>query len=224
VSPTDQFEIAKRGDLGGPPAPAAATAGRRDAGLDALRGAAIILMIVDHVLVLAMATRGYTEWMALVRMSLTRFSMPLFMIVSGLLLARKGLPSTRRLVQVAMAAIALNLAFLSIDVGFAAPEILAVWLLVLLFYRLIVRYPIEAAVLGILQTMNWPVSWAGYQPGTIMAFLALGVVLSRFPESAVLRSGDYLPGFCSAIGRRPLSWYTIHLGLLWGVGVYLAYQ
>jgi uncharacterized membrane protein len=197
----------------------------RDASLDRLRGLAIFLMIIDHILVVYLFCWSWDSWAEWVRRTLTRFAMPLFMLVSGLLIARKGRPSLRRIPQVAFAALVLNQIFWNLpELGFGAPEILATWLICLALYPLWVRFPIEMAVLGILQFVNWPITaswWLGYQPGEVLAFLALGALLARREDSAVLRAGHHLPRWLEPMGRWPLTWYTVHLLVLAVAGVLL---
>lgn len=194
--------------------------GKRDSSLDRLRGLAIFLMIIDHSLLLTMTYETSASWMGWTRKTLTRFSMPLFMLVSGLLIARRGSPSLRRLPLVIVIAIVINVISWT-EVGFGVPEILAVWLLCLPFYPLFVRYPIEVAALGILLTINLPITadwYEGYQPALVLAFLAMGALLHRTPESPILKSGNYLPSLFGFIGRRPLLWYAGHLFILAIIG------
>jgi hypothetical protein len=182
-------------------------------------------MIGDHVLVLAGTAIAIETWMVWVRMTATRFSLPLFMIVSGYLLARRGL-SAKRVLEVVLVALLLNFALIYTEVGFAAPDILAVWLLVLPLYPLIKRFPIEIAALGILQMLNWRITWEywhGYQPGQVVAFLALGSLLSRHPGGALLRVGDYVPSWCAVVGRRPLLWYGGHFLILVVAGLMVSH-
>ncbi|MFB9542561.1 acyltransferase family protein [Micromonospora sagamiensis] len=194
------------------------TAQQRDSGLDRLRGLAIILMVIDHVLVVVLANVASEPWMEAIRLTLTRLSMPLFMILSGLLLARRGYPSRKRILQILVAAALLNLLLNQVEVGLVTPEILAVWLTLLPFFPLIARYPVEAAGLGILQLRNLPIAWDGYQPGEAAAFIALGVVLNRISDSALLRHAIAIPRWCEAVGRRPLLWYVGHLTILVAAG------
>lgn len=196
----------------------------RDTALDRLRGLAIFLMIIDHILVIYLFCWNWESWAEWVRRTLTRFAMPLFMLVSGLLVARKGRPSLRRIPVILFVAIVLNQLFVSVDVGFTAPEILATWLICLVFYPLWIRFPIELGVLGVLQLINWPITaswWQNYQPGEILVFLSLGVLLARQPNSPILKVGSHLPRWLEPIGRWPLTWYTAHLVILTVIGVIL---
>jgi surface polysaccharide O-acyltransferase-like enzyme len=210
-----------------PPVPSSAIetpARGRDQALDRLRGLAIVLMIIDHALVVVMANWYWANWEDWTRTTLTRVAMPLFMVVSGLLIARKGRPSLRRIPQVVFAAIVLNEVFYQVNAGFTYPEILAIYILLLPLYPLFVRYPIEVAALGILQFANLPITWdqwQGYQPGEVLAFLALGSLLNRHPNSPVLKAGTYLPRWLGFFGRHPLVIYTAHLLFFVLVGVWL---
>jgi hypothetical protein len=194
--------------------------GSRDRALDRLRGLAIFLMIIDHSLLMTMTYVTDEPWMEWLRKTLTRLSLPLFMLVSGLLIARKGKPSWRRLPMVVVVAVVINVVSWY-QVGFGVPEILAVWLMCLPLYPLFVRFPIETATLGILVTINLPITvdwWDGYQPALVLTFLALGSLLNRYANAPVLRAGERLPGLLEPIGKRPLLWYAGHLTVLAVIG------
>jgi uncharacterized membrane protein YcfT len=201
-------------DLDPTPADGPAQQRRRDKGLDALRGLAIVLMIVDHVLVAQMYVNGWSSAAEWTRLTVTRLSMPLFMIVSGYFMTRSRPFTVRRLVQIGIAAIYINVLMETVKVGFDPPEILAVWLMVMILAPLMVRFPIELAMLGILQTLYQPIGWPGYEPGNVVAFLCLGI-LFRERQNTLLRSvGTRLPSWMSAIGRHPLAWYLGHLTVI----------
>ena len=195
---------------------------RRDARLDALRGFAVILMIIDHssaLAVLGIDAAGPLSWLVerngvlwWVRHTLTRLSMPLFMLVSGYLIVHRR-PSPRRRAEVGALGVALSVLLWWTWPTFGVPEILVVWSLCLFAAPLIVNAALPVAVLGVLQTINLPIGWGGYEPGLVAAFLALGVLWRALePQTPHLFSfAAHLPGWVSAIGRRPLWWYSTHL-------------
>jgi hypothetical protein len=198
---------------------------QRDTTLDRLRGLAIFLMILDHALVIFLSCYGWQDWAYQTRRTVTRLSMPLFMLVSGLLVARKGRPSIRRLPPIFFIGLVFTEVVVNIpQLGFGAPDILLLWLLCLTLYPLWIRWPVEMAVIGILQIVNWPITidwWRNYQPGEVLAFLALGALLARRENSLLLRTGAHLPRWLAFIGRRPLVWYTAHLTALLVLGAIL---
>ena len=206
------------GERSSRPAPGA----YRDRRLDRLRGLAVLLMLVDHLLVFApqfsdawffSPAPGSPTWWT--RHTLTRLSMPLFMLVSGFLLHDRP-PSRRRRLLIGVLGGLLTLLLNWSWPAFGVPEILVVWSLVMLLTPLLREHPLEMLVLGVLQQLYLPVSWQGYQPGLVAAFLAAGVLWRRLPAPARLLEalGDALPSFFATVGRRPLLWYATHLTFL----------
>lgn len=195
------------------------TAARRDHTIDALRGAAIILMIVDHALGFAQTTALAEQWMHTVRITVTRLSMPAFMLCSGMLLARHQI-SRRRWCEVATAAVVVNLAAVAAGMSAFVPDILALWCVVMVVAGPIRRMPVAMAVLGLLQTLYWPIPIHNFQPGWVMAFVALGVLAERGQDRRMLQAlGDRLPSWTEPMGRHPLGWYLGHLAVLASVTV-----
>lgn len=188
----------------------------RDVRLDALRGVAVLLMVVDHaasaapLLFPALVPAAAHGWLWWLRRTLTRFSMPLFMLVSGALLARAA-PSPRRRAQVAALAVAVQVLLAGWWPQFARPEILVVWSLVMTAAEVLRRFPFEMVVLGVLQQVCLPVGWYGYQPGLVTAFVALGVLWAQLPQQTVFDRAVSLPRWVAATGRRPLLVYATHL-------------
>ena len=91
--------------------------------IDAIRGLAIALMVLDHSL-FAIETIGIANVVVeYSRLSITRFSMPLFMIASGIIWALYGL-RIRRWFQVFVLAILINLVTRFLWADFNYPEIL----------------------------------------------------------------------------------------------------
>lgn len=195
--------------------------GKRDRRLDALRGLALVLMILDHVLVVALEA-GAPDELFWIRKTITRFSLPLFMVVSGMLLARRKSTSWRRWLEIACGALFVNCLTL-IPVGFGLPDILLVWLLASLFTPLIIRFPMEVAIVGLLQAQNLPIPWGGYQLGWVVALLAIGVLATHLREIPLLNYANYLPAWVAAMGRRPLLWYVGHMTVVVVVGAVVIY-
>ncbi|MCB1026885.1 MAG: heparan-alpha-glucosaminide N-acetyltransferase domain-containing protein [Microthrixaceae bacterium] len=190
---------------------------RRDRTIDAIRGLAIILMIADHTLGFAQNTDMAQPWMTVARLSITRAALPAFMVCSGILLAGHSV-SSRRWAQVLVAAVLVNTGALVAGMSEFVPDILALWCLVMLLAGPVRRAPATAAVLGMLQAVYWRVPIGTYQPGWIVAFVAIGVLVARSGDREVLEPlGHRLPEWVAVMGRRPLSWYVGHLAVLGGL-------
>lgn len=183
--------------------------------LDAMRGLAILLMVVDHVLSALESTGMSNSIVEYSRLSITRFSMPLFMIASGIVWGKYGLRLSRWL-QVLALAIVLNAMTRLLWPDFNYPEILLVWSLIAVAWRLVVRFPIITMIIGYTQTTYWQISWAGFQPGELAIFLGAGVILSKlsidwlWQERRTMRLIEPL----AFVGRYPLTIYGVHLSLL----------
>lgn len=174
-------------------------------------------MVVDHALGFAQMTALTDPWMHAVRFTATRLAMPIFMVCSGILLTHHSV-SRRRWLEVAGAAIVVNLAAIYDGMGTFVPDILAVWCFVMLLASPIRRWPMSMAVLGLLQATYWGVPFGDYQPGWVMAFVALGVLAERAGDREVLAPiGERLPAWTASMGRHPLAWYTGHLAALAGL-------
>jgi hypothetical protein len=146
------------------------------------------------------------------RLSITRFSMPLFMIASGIIWKLYGL-RIKRWIQVFLLSILVNVTIRVLWPDFNNPEILFVWTLLAIGYRLIVRFPITVMIIGYTQFVFWPVSWGGYQPGELAIFLSVGVLIARAPLDRTwtrLRFERFLSTL-AFLGRYPLSIYSGHL-------------
>ncbi len=195
----------------------------RDDRLDALRGLALVLMFLDHALVVLIAADG-PHWLTYIRGSITRLSLPLFMVTSGFLMNQHRGFSKRRRIQVLVAALWINFLIFVFPVGFGNPDILALWLFVALFWKLIVKYPVETLTLGMIQNVSATLHLPShnYQPGYVAAWLALGVIIARLPqEPGFLKHAGRLPRWVKSIGRNPLAWYVGHLTLFVYFGVML---
>lgn len=169
---------------------------RRNPAIDGARGLAVLLMIADHVMVVA----GAPGALRLV----TRAGFPLFMVPSGAVWHgwNRG-----RLLEVAAAALVAE--WLGGMVGLLAPGVLVVWLLAQLAMPLVARWPVAMLTAGLLLAVNVPI-WDGYHPGLMVAYLALGRLVNSWPD----RLGH---PWLAALGRRPLTLYLGHLAVLAGV-------
>lgn len=177
--------------------------------LDRVRGLASLLMVLDHALVLSLTLDPGDGLRTDLRSTLTRLSMPLFMVVSGFLLSGS---SRRRVLEVAGTAVVLAPMLYVSWAEFAQPEILALWLLLVPLRSLLERYPLELLFAGVLQILHLPVGWPGFEPGLILVFLALGVLARDRPRSLEML-GRALPGWFALVGRYPLTVYAGHLAL-----------
>ena len=173
--------------------------------LDWLRGVAIALMVLDHVLVVI----DPDHWL---RLGLTRWSLPLFALLLGLLF-RPGL--RRRHLHLLAAAIPATLAGGAVGIG--QPDVLVVILAALLLHQL-PMHPWVLTAAGWIVATNLPIGWGGYEVGDVVLLIGLGrlVALSGawlVVEDVIATDGRLGRGLV-AIGRRPLTWYVGHLVVL----------
>ena len=180
--------------------------------LDRLRGLAVLLMFLDHGLLLWLTLDPGQDLRGDLRATVTRFSMPLFMVVSGFFLERT---SRRRARMIALVAAGLAPILWFTWPEFSQPEILALWVLGFSLRTVLERFPLETIVLGVLQILHLPVGWPGYEPGLVAVFLAVGVLARHRPES-LERLGRPLPGWFAWFGRRSLLLYCGHLLVIAG--------
>jgi uncharacterized membrane protein len=183
--------------------------------IDAIRGLAIALMILDHSIA-ALEESGYvSSFLEYSRLTITRFSMPLFMLASGLIWATHGL-KIYRWAQVLAWAVFLNVATRILWPDFNYPEILLVWAALAVAWKLIVRFPITIMIIGYTQITFWSVPWSGYQPGELAIFLSAGVLAARAPWEKIWnpRKTQRAIKALALLGRYPLSIYGIHLIVL----------
>lgn len=183
-------------------------ASTRIAGLDALRGGAIALMMIDHVAALA----GGPWWL---RGIVTRFALPMFMFVAGYLW-RPGW--RRRHLEIVLAALATLPLVWYLEI--ADVHILAVYALVLPLLPISARWPWLAVAVGLIQAHYWSLDYLGYEPGLVWALVAVGQLAQQRDLAEIDYARSWLQPF-TTIGRRPLSWYTGHLAVLAGL-VWLA--
>lgn len=177
--------------------------------LDSLRGIAIGLMVIDHWLVAAGETRS------IVRLTVTRLSLPLFCIVAGILLKDKM--NAKRIYQLILAgALATSLGR---PIGIGQPDILLVLALVLAIAPVLYKRRellVLAICFGAIQPVTWPEPWlpheiwTGYQPGTVLVMVLAGTMLKN---SELIPKIKRLPVW-EFVGKFPLSFYLGHLAIL----------
>ena len=167
--------------------------------IDALRGFALLVMILDH----AILTAGWDD--SPLRL-LTRIAMPLFFIIAGNLV--------RRFHWTRMAAI--------LVVGYALNAIAPMFGSFELFSGLIIGCAIVAfcksvgarfIALTILMTMtaNFYVWQAGYLFWMLPAFIIIGALL---PRDTLVNFGSKFPRWIAPLGEWPLTLYVAHILLL----------
>lgn len=196
----------------------------RIAALDGLRGVAIVLMLVDHVIVPIQATHtaDWGQWFDL--RLLTRPALPLFMLLSGSLFelrlrGRSGTPRAsmarlvgRQLWRVAPWVAGATLAAALIP-GMGLPEVLTTYMLGTLGLVVFRGWEWVGAVLCLLYALAIPDWWSGYDPLEAAGWLLVGVLITRY-------AGDWwsrlpaLPRWLAAVGRHPLGVYTGQLALI----------
>jgi hypothetical protein len=161
-------------------------------------------MVLDHALIV------FGEgWLSQgVRMTLTRAALPLFCVVAGSL----ATVFVGRMRFGTLAAWSVVAAVMGVLLGIAQPDILlllALGLSVMPLRGEVTWWPVFA--LAILQPVTWPLPWAGYQFGTVLALLMVGRLIERGELDAL---GRWLPAWIGWIGRHPLWWYLGHLAVL----------
>ena len=171
----------------------------RSVSLDRIRGLAIVLMILDHILDL-------THELPLIRMTVTRLSMPLFFIISGHLVKRVN----ARTFQIMVIGFILPISIPWID----NPNVLfwyAVGTIVVVYVKQKWLIILAALTMG----ANHYALYIGssYDPLFLIAFMAIG---STFPRE-YFSWGNRLPAFFTFVGKYPLSIYLGHLFLLTGI-------
>ena len=180
--------------------------------LDAMRGLAIVIMIIDHLLASLESLGIESNFVEYSRLSATRFSMPLFMIASGIAWRLYGLRFTRW-TQVVVWALVINLLTRALWPDFNFPEILAIWAALAIAWKLFTRFPIITIIIGYTQATYWQIPWQGFQPGELAIFLGIGALLSRSSLDSLWREPrtSKLVKPLSVVGRYPLTIYGSHL-------------
>lgn len=178
--------------------------------VDVIRGAAVLLMLLDHVLAVTWADSPLRYGSPLM---VTRLSLPLFMLAAAAVWAPGKLSRRWRLVPVAVVETFLG-AYLGLDVV----GIVAVFGLSLVVLecaarlRLDLDRPFVPATVAILFTLYAPVpAWPGYQLSLVLAWFLLGrcywASVWAFSVPAWSRPLE-------VVGRHPLAWYVGHLVVL----------
>jgi len=163
-------------------------------------------MILDHVLLVAFPAHGGA---LLVRLTVTRAALPLFILVAGHLAVDRPI-HPRRMVGVILCGAGATV--LTRDLGFPEPDVLMVIAVCVIGLSVVpARYRALVLVVAVLQPVTWPLPYTGYQPGPVVALLVIG---GHLPDLA--RLGDRLPLWTAAVGRHPLAWYIGHLTAISG--------
>lgn len=182
---------------------------RRDRRLDAVRGLAILLMVVDH-----MAAAWPTAWG--VREVLTRAAMPLFMLLLGYLFREFNQVRHWQVVAAVFLEVPLLLVVAGTEVGILVHVAFLLPLMVVA-----VRYPWPCLGLALVQTSAWPMPFSGYEPGLVFAFMIMGHLMRRAGSEALQGIGEHVLAL-APVGRYPLAIYCGHLfvlaGLMWYAG------
>lgn len=179
--------------------------------IDRLRGLAMALMMLGHLL----AVLDAGEW---VRLTLTRGSLPIFAAVTGYLLADRR-PRWGRVGQVAGVGLFASAAVDYAGVpGLNAVDPLLVIAAALCCWPLVVRWPVLVVLVGTVQAVTYAGLYDGYQIGEVLALNAAGVLLRRSASPHDLDAARWtagrLPAVLGTIGRRPLTAYALHLAAL----------
>lgn len=169
--------------------------------LDAIRGLAVLVMVVDHVSIVADVLP--------LRLTVGRLAVPLFFILAGHL--------ARRLSARTLWAAALGLALPGFAPWIDAPNVLLWYAVGVAMLVLARRVGCPLALLVALPLTLAANSWGsplltGYNPLCLLGLMALGAMLHR----SAFAWGVRLPGFLAVLGRYPLTVYVGHvLALTW---------
>lgn len=180
----------------------------RAAGLDRLRGLAVLCMVVDHVaLFVAFDVARYT---------VGRLALPLFFVLGGALVTRL----TWRHGWVALLGLGLPLVAGWID----SPNVLLLYAVGAALVVLARRLGPFGSLLGLLVMLTVQANGAGvvgtgYAPAALWALMFVGAWL---PRELLLVLGGRLPGWLAVPGRYPLSIYVGHVLALTAVASLLA--
>lgn len=189
--------------------------------VDGLRGVAMLLMLGDHIAATAGVGGGVT------RLTITRLALPLFMALSGYVLAYKDRPSTRRIIVLTVAATIALLLVRDLE-GMAGADVLLVYLVALIVWPWVRKHPLESAIVGLGTASALPVLlashgivWDGYWPGLLIGWMAFGAMWRRLDGkngttwSRWLKElGDTMPTPIVLLGQVPVLFYVGHLAVL----------
>lgn len=159
-----------------------------------MRGFAIALMLVDHLL-------SVLDAPVTTRLGPTRLSLPIFMVLSGWLRGSRA-PMLRRYPLLMLAAASSAVA--SQVAGLGQPDILGVYLIALVAFD-VLRWagarPVWIAALSMAVGAYLWLPWDGYQPTTVLAMFSLGAACSSLP---IWPQGLPAPRVLQWLGARPL--------------------
>lgn len=180
----------------------------RQPSLDAVRGLAIALMLLDHV--------GYVLGWETVRLTLGRVSMPLFFLLAGALVTRV----TMRHAHAALLGIALPL----VAPWAGSPNVLVVYAVGAALLVLSRRAGLPVLVLVALPLAvaanRWEVGSTSYDPAALIGLMALGALVGTGWAD---RLGQHLQWpVLVHLGRAPLRWYVGNVLALQGVILWLS--
>lgn len=183
--------------------------------LDGLRGVAILLMVLDHVLVVG----GFDH--SPVRYTVTRVAMPVFMAISGALFSRVHWERWTR-------CLAAGLILPAVVAWIDNPNILVLWAFGVLVLRLLEllgqvlpRFRAALPWLVVVAVLTYAANRfggalgsSGFEPLSVVALMVVGAQIGRERLSGALAAFARVPGWVRGIGRRPLAWYIGHLLVL----------
>jgi hypothetical protein len=177
----------------------------RSSALDSVRGLAIVLMILDHLALYAYGMGWGNDFLDGFRLTITRFSMPLFFLVAGHLAWGKQL--RLRHAGIAVIGILLPLYVTPID----NPNVLFWWAVGCLCLAVTrwAGWPAWVMVAFALTgyANHWTSEAGGYEGMALFGLMALGALLPR----DAFAFGSSMPPWVAGLGRRPLSIYVGHL-------------
>lgn len=176
----------------------ATTPRTRLAGIDRLRGLAVLLMVLDHALV-------QIDHDSPLRYTITRLSLPLFVGCAAAVF--RGQLGRQRMGVLALGIIAETTLNGPLSLGGPGPVTLITCGLLAFSLPWVRRNAHLVGTLGLLQALYQPVGWSGYQPGLILAYFALATLAVHDLEPAARR----LPAWVGTVGRQPMRWYIGHL-------------
>lgn len=177
----------------------------RSAAIDRLRGAAVALMVLDHLLIVT----GHSG--SVLRETVTRAALPLFCILAGHLAGR----ASWRWGALFVAGAVLPAVVPWVD----APNVLLLIFCGLLYLAAVRLMPpalgdfalLFAVVLGLTRFANGyadPLGDRAFDYYAVVGLMALGRLI---PRLSLERVGSVLPASSAAFGRYPLSLYVGHL-------------
>jgi hypothetical protein len=183
-------------------------------------------MLLDHFLVVVQ-TRPGLHWVVWSRVLLTRPALPLFMVVSGSLLALRGDGAcARQAVRVLPWAMAAGVAAAFVP-GFGFPEPLTVYLVALGLVDLALTFDVvplamAGCFLVAIQPGVWPIP--SYSPFELAAWVMLGILAVEMRGHWWVRWDAVWPAWLRAVGRRSLYWYVGQLVLVGAVCAALGWK